>query len=305
MNTLVDTIFTRIDIGYKFSGSLRRLNILQYTDDTCLVSNTPASCQHLLGMMENWLDWSGMMAKVPKCQCLALQASTGKLVDPQLCLNGASIPFTQDLVCFLGLDMQLPSQTNSARLQIISKLEKMLTTVDRTPLTKRQKLMMRTAGVCPLLIWPLLTQEFPLSWVEAELDSLATRYIKRWAGLTKSANTSTLFLPHSLGGLNLPQLSTAYRNLQVSRQIQLLTSHDGCVRFLADQSLKREQCASWAKFQPATQANEVLKMNPGGSRKFLTKAAKTLVTEDTNDNLLQCWQGQERQGHMRRCLDDE
>ena len=243
-----------------------------------------------------------MVAKVPKCQCVVLQASTEKLVDPQLHLNGASIPFTQDPVHFLGLDMQLPSQTNSARPQFISKLEK---TVDRMPLTKQQKLLMYTAGVCPRLIWPLLTQEFPLSWVEAELDSLATRYIKRWAGLTKSANTSILFLPHSLGGLNLPQLSTVYRKLQVSRQIQLLTSYDGCVRFMADQSLKREQCASRAKFQPATQANEVLKTNIGGSRKALTKAAKTLVTEDTNDTLLQCWQGLERQGHMRRCLDDE
>ena len=31
----------------------------------------------------------------------------------------------------------------------------------------------------------LLTQEYPITWVERELDSLATRHIKRWAGLTK------------------------------------------------------------------------------------------------------------------------
>ena len=34
MNTLVDTITTRIDLRYQLSGSLRRVNILQYADDT-------------------------------------------------------------------------------------------------------------------------------------------------------------------------------------------------------------------------------------------------------------------------------
>ena len=44
--------------------------------------------------------------------------------------------------------------------------------------------------------WPLLTQEFPITWVERELDSLATHYIKHWAGLTKSASTAILYLPN-------------------------------------------------------------------------------------------------------------
>ena len=42
MNTLVDTISLRIDLGYQFSGSQRRVNILQYADDTCLLADSPA-----------------------------------------------------------------------------------------------------------------------------------------------------------------------------------------------------------------------------------------------------------------------
>ena len=48
MNTLVETIATRSDLGYQFSRSSRRVNILQYADDTCLVANSPAACQYLL-----------------------------------------------------------------------------------------------------------------------------------------------------------------------------------------------------------------------------------------------------------------
>ena len=303
MNTLVETISMRIDLGYQFSGSRRRVNILQYADDTCLVANSSASCQYLLSTVADWLEWTGMAAKVPKCQCIALQGSTGKLMDPQLCLNGAVIPFTEDPVRFLGLDLHVPSHNISPRPSIISRLQAMLTAVDETPLTRRQKMLLYSAGVCPRLTWPLLTHELPTSWVEKELDSLATRFLKRWSGLTKSANTAILYLPHSQGGLNLPRLSTMYKKLQVSRHTQLLTSRDGCVRFLADRCLQREHNLPRQKFRPAARAREVLEASPGGSRKALAKAAKTLVAEEVNSASLDHWNSLERQGHMSRCMD--
>ena len=146
-----------------------------------------------------------------------MEGSTAKLKDPQLHLNSASIPFTIDPVRFLGLNVQMPSHTVSPRSNIVARLQDMLTAVDKTPLTRRQKLLMYSAGVCPRLSWPLQTQEFPITWVEREPDSLATRYIKNWAGLAKSASTAILYLPQSMGGLNLPCLSTVYKKLQVSR----------------------------------------------------------------------------------------
>ena len=305
MNTLVDTITTRIDLGYQLSGSLRRVNILQYADDTCLVANSPSSCQYLLSKVGEWLVWTGMAAKVPKCQCLSLEGSTGKLRDPQLLLGGASIPFTKEPVRFLGLDVQVASHHVSPRSNIVARLQEMLTAIDKAPLTRRQKFLMYSAGVCPCVTWPLLTQEFPITWVERELDSLATHYIKHCAGLTKSASTAILYLPNLMGGLNLPRILTIYKKLQVSRQTQFLTSRDGCVRFLADKKLKHDLIRSKQKFRPAIVAREVLEVRPGGGRKALAKAAKALVAEETNSGLLDHWQSLERQGHMSRCMDQE
>ena len=149
MNTLIDTISKRIDLGYNFSKSHRRVNIMQYADDTCLVANSPASCQYLLSMVSDWLQWSGMAAKVPKCQCISIQGSTGTLVDPQLKLSGTAIPFSTTAVHFLGLDIQVPQSANSARESVLSKLQIMLSAIDNTPLSKKQKLRMYSAGVCP------------------------------------------------------------------------------------------------------------------------------------------------------------
>ena len=66
INTPVDTIQSRQDLGYNYSQTQRPVNLLQYADDTCLVANFSATCQHLLGMMNEWLTWSGMKAKIPK-----------------------------------------------------------------------------------------------------------------------------------------------------------------------------------------------------------------------------------------------
>ena len=300
MNTLIDTVSLRTDLGYKFSNSARTINILQYADDTCLVANSPASCQYLLSMVSDWLRWSGMAAKVPKCQCVSLQGSTGKVVDPLLQLDGVSIPFTTEPVRFLGMSVQVPSTASRSRATILSRLETMLTAVDDSLLSRRQKLLLYSAGICPRLIWPLLTHEFPISWLEKQLDPLATRYLKKWAGLCKSGNTTLIYLSNAMGGLNLPCLSTLHKKLQVSRQCQLLMSRDGCVRFLADRNLKQELGVVRKKFRPATLARDIIATNPAGSRRALSRAAKLVVKEDEDSSTLESMQSLEQQS---KCTD--
>ena len=165
------------------------MNILQYADDTCLVANSPASCQFLLSKVSDWLRWSGMTAKVPKCHCILLQGSTGRLQDPHLQLDG--VP-TCSPIRFLGMNAQVPSTDNTSRKAVLARLQAMLEAVDVTPLTRPHKLLLYKAGVCPRLTWPLLIQEYPISWVQQQVDAVATHYMKRWAGLAKSANTAIL-----------------------------------------------------------------------------------------------------------------
>lgn len=48
INTLVDTLKGKADLGYKVYNTSYSINVLQYADDTCLVANSPAACQQLL-----------------------------------------------------------------------------------------------------------------------------------------------------------------------------------------------------------------------------------------------------------------
>jgi hypothetical protein len=203
---------------------------------------------------------------------------------PKLCFH----PLHQGSSSCSGLEYPGRQPPCLPRFSIIARFQDMLTAVDNAPLTRRQRLHLNSAGVCPRLSWPLLTQEFPITWVERELDSLATRHIKHWGGLS-SQRAQPFSTALTQWVANLPFLSTVYKKLRVSRQTQLLTSRDGCVRFQADRNLRREQSLSRKTFQPATLAREVLEVRPDGERRALIKAAKTLVAEDINTGWV--WSG--------------
>ena len=118
INTLVDTLQTRHDLGHSYSQSQPPINLLQYADDTCLAGNSPAACQHLLQMMAVWLEWLGMKAKIPKGACLGLQASSGKIIDQHLSLNDHLVLYARNGVKF-----------------------RMLTKLDVCPLSRKQRLL--------------------------------------------------------------------------------------------------------------------------------------------------------------------
>ena len=272
------------------------VSILQYADDTCLVANSPSAAQELLHTVETWLSWSGMKAKVPKCHALALKASVGRVVDPHLSIDGQEIPFASAPVKFLGRTFQVPHDIGTVKENISSRLQKMLDAVDSSPLTRGQKIKLFRAGICPCLAWLLTIDDLPISWVEKRLDAMATLYVKKWVGLTRSANPTILYLPHKLGGLNLPLISVLFKRLQSL----LLTSPDPCVRLMAEKGLQRELSLQRSKFKPSVVVREVMVSDSNFSRKSLSKRAKLVVEEESLDVRRNHLLSLEREGHMFR-----
>ena len=208
MNTLVDTITqSHYHLGYSLTLSIHQCNLLQYANDTSLLTHRPAACQVLLKHTEWWLEWSGMKLKVPMCCSLAVEASSGKAYDPKLFLCGMRIPFIGNTTFrFLGAPMSIHNIQEETRSALSATLESLLSRVDVTLVTCQQKLRLYRDAVCPCLTWDLSIANLPISWVEKNLDAMATRYLKRWTSLTRSPDTSHLYLPKSLGGLqNVPR----------------------------------------------------------------------------------------------------
>ena len=200
---------------------------------------------------DKWLNWSLMKAKVSKCQALAIAASTGSVYDPDLSVAGGKIPFAGSRpVRFLGGTIQVPRNYASARDDIKGKLETLLERVDAVSVTRKQKLKLYRLGVCPRLSWDLTITEFSVSWLEKTLDSMVTRYLKKWAGLARPADPARLYLPQANGGFNLPLPSTLYQKLQVGKASLLITSRDAGVSHAVREALKKEQHRQHSKFQP-------------------------------------------------------
>ena len=205
MITLGESLKQYKQLGYSFTNSSRSLTTLQYADDTCLVADGPSSCQTLLNHVDRWLNWTGMKAKVPKCHSLAIHATSGRTFDPKLMLQGASIPCIGDEpVKFLGAFIQVPLDQHRVRNRLQNKLLTLLERVDSTPMTSNQKLLLYKAGICPRLSWDLGISDLPISWVKKCLEITATRFLKRWSGLARSADPSRLYLPKRKGGMDIP-----------------------------------------------------------------------------------------------------
>ena len=146
----------------------------------------------------------------------------------------------------------------------------------------------------------LLVEVFPLTWLERELQPLATKALKKWAGLATSSNTSILFLPAKKVGLSLPSLVGLYKRLQAMKMVQLLTSHDAGVRKAADLRLVEEKGKKRLKFRPAALVDSICSQDTPQSRKVLTRAAKTLLTDEEDDERHQSLCQLQIQGEMAR-----
>ena len=134
---------------------------------------------------------------------------------------------------------------------IQGNLQRMIEAIDTASLTRQQKLRLFRFGVCPRLSWPLMIEEFPISWLERELQPMATRALQKLSGLASSSNTSILFLPANRGGLALPSLVTLYKRMQATRMVQLFTSRDQSVKKTAELHLEEERKCLRAKYRPS------------------------------------------------------
>ena len=302
MNTLVDTITKHYpDLGYSLCSSPNKTNQLQYADDTSLIADGPSSCKTLLSATESWLEWSGMKANVPKCMSLAIHSSSGKPYNPELTLNAETIPYISGSTFrFLGAPVSIHSTSAQSRESLLEKLKSLLQRVDTTLVTRQQKLKLFKAGICPRLAWDLSISDFPLTWLQTKLQPLATRYLKRWCGLARSADPSRLFLPKANGGLDLPALTTMYKKLHTAKAASHMCSRDPVVRSIATQETLREAKLQRPAFRPFQEVVNVMKEDPGATRKKITTHVKAKVQAADNEARLTHCAGLKVQGQTVR-----
>ena len=176
----------------------------------------------------------------------------------------------------------------------------MLKKVDDTAVSRRQKLLLYKADIYPRLLWDLAIGDLPISWVTITLEAMVTKFLKKWSGLAKPANTARLYLPQEDGGLALPPVSLLYKRMKLSQATLLLTSRDRITHQVACMTLDKESSQRRAQFKPVTYSRNIMAKKPGAHRRILLKHVKnTANVEDATSRRSQA-EALPLQGQMLR-----
>ena len=239
-----------------------------FADDIAFITRLPAESQKLLVGTDDFLAWTACMAAKPsKCKSLAFaqfkpgcvhtfepyQNLVYSAFDPRLLIAGQTLEFIKDQAFkFLGRKIFLFLDKQSQRCETRQRLLELLEIVDKCPLMNTHKLWLFNYGVVPRLSWYFLVYNFPLSFVE-ELDDIANRYIKSWAGiLLHGSNPVLLYLPKTEKGLGIVKLSHYWANLGLVREHLLKYSGDPYIRKLAGIRLHKAQLNTQLKWTAPT-----------------------------------------------------
>lgn len=141
------------------------------------------------------------------------------------------------------------------------------------------------------MAWLLSLLDLPLSWVERELDSTMTRYLKSWSGLAKKGNPGLLYMSKDQFGLELPQISSRFQSLTSCKLRCLLTSKDSVAQQLAEAEVQYQLQLNQRKFVPSSLATN-----------FSVKEIKKTVQELTETQHHETLKSKTLQGSLHRSI---
>jgi hypothetical protein len=144
---------------------------------------------------------------------------------------------------------------------------------------------------------------FPITWVERNLNPIASSFLKKWTGLARCATPDILILKKEHGSLSLPSVSISYKKLQVSHFSQKLLSRNNFVRSLAYRVLRDDLELSGVAFQPNIVVCDSLASDPGMSKASLKCCAQKAITSINDETRLQHLMSLEVQGECFRLRD--
>ena len=238
-----------VRVGYRISDDSDPLLRTAFADDIGLMTDLPENNQIVIDRVQELLEWTGSMRLKPvKCRSLAMRVFTPgrpskytpahplqySAYDPLLSANGVPMKFIGDdpePFKFLGMLVAADLSDTVARQRIRVKLDQLLELIDQQPLRGRMKLWLYNSYVAAKLSWMLMIYDLPLTMVES-LESTCTRYLKKWLGIPRSANVDVLYVFRKLRGLQLQNVATAYKRLQLVRLHLLKHSADDQVRLM-------------------------------------------------------------------------
>lgn len=326
-NLCLDRLDGIEDVGYQLNSDITAA-AKAYADDLTLIAKDPEGCQRLINSVQEFLTWTRTMkAKPAKCKAHAMKKFRPNkqmqreghrtqyvAFDPKLTINGKEIAYIHSQpVRFLGKLIYKDLKDNEIRSQVTEKLNGLLDATERSQINGPMKLWMYNNAILPRLTWEFTIYNFPISFVE-KLEAACTKYLKKWAGISRNTTTSALYRSRPKYGLELKKLTTSVKCMQLTKYHLNKYSRDGTTQTLYRETLERKKnLARWNGVKEIEQkerhliinemcrgqtdraglgfkANQKLikDMNPQEHRKALTSLVKDIDEENMLVHLYSC-----------------
>lgn len=243
-NLLLDFLDPLKHEGYTFKKVQVTIMHKAYADDLQLTTTTPKGHQLVLNRSMIWLKWTKTMrAKPRKCVSAAFRqfkkgvTSTKGYVpvsdtvysayDPLLLIDGEPLNFIEAINSkheflarhfkFLGRWISSDLNDEATKRNFKSEFFNWLDLVDKDLINGLMKLWIYQHYVIAKSSWPLLVHDFNRDFAAKTIQQPTGVYLRRWAGLFKSADIGTLYRPREQLGLNLTSVTVHFERMRVIR----------------------------------------------------------------------------------------
>jgi len=161
----------------------------------------------------------------------------------------------KELGRFISVDLKEDKIKSEVRKRFLDDMEK----VESSGVNGLCKLFLYQHFVLTRLSWAFLVHDFCLTFAH-ELEEIATKRLKAWSGLYRSADIGTLYRKREHLGLQLTNISSHYKHMQVTKSCLLSTSQDPRIQeiFLRKQTRVNTFSRIWSGPKTLTELKPVL-----------------------------------------------
>ena len=203
--------------------TLNPLHWFQFADDAAVISGGEKENQILLNRFTIWCRWSDMIIRVDKCSTFGIKKQLTKSIQylPKLFVNNCLVPRVEigESFRYLGRYFNFNMSDNDHKSEILDTLTDFLNKIDQLPLHPKNKIRLYSQYVLSKISWHFTISDIGKTWVNETLDSIVSKYIRKWLELPISATLSNILLPYNRFGLNVVLPSTKFLQCQtISRK---------------------------------------------------------------------------------------
>ena len=193
-------------LGYVNDISLRSRHWFQFADEAAVISAHNQDNQLLCNALGKWSSLTDLYIRVNTCHTLGIKKFGSRVIQyqPIIKISDQLVPRIEEGESFMYLGKQFNFLMDCSKIKtdILDELQDYLKKIDILPTNPFYKINVVQRYVYSKFCWRFSVYPLTISWVHSNLDSLISRYLRKWLKIPPSGNISHLKFPKSQLGID-------------------------------------------------------------------------------------------------------